>query len=42
MRHVVVPYRVKPALGERCDEPPVVTELQEIGSYHVLGEERVG
>jgi hypothetical protein len=34
--------RFQEAIGERCDEPPVVTELQEIGSYHALGEERVG
>jgi hypothetical protein len=38
MRQVMVRYTVKPA---RCEEPPVVTELQEIGSYHVLGEERL-
>ena len=34
--------RFQDAIGERCDEPPVVTELQEIGSYRVFGEERVG
>jgi hypothetical protein len=34
--------RFQEAIGERCDQPPVVTELQEIGSYRVLGEERVG
>jgi hypothetical protein len=34
--------RFQEAIGERCDQPPVVTELQEIGSYRALGEERVG
>lgn len=24
-------------IGDRCDEPPVVSELTEIGSFHVFG-----
>jgi hypothetical protein len=24
-------------IAERCDEPPVVTELREIGSYRLIG-----
>jgi hypothetical protein len=31
--------RFQAAIGERCDEPPVVTELQEIGAYRVFGGE---
>jgi hypothetical protein len=31
--------RFQEAIGERCDEPPVVTELTEIGSYRLLGAE---
>jgi len=34
--------RFQQAIGERCEQPPVVTELHEIGSYRVLGGERVG
>jgi hypothetical protein len=34
--------RFQEAIGERCEEPPVVTEAHEIGSYRVFGEERVG
>ena len=30
------------AIGERCDEPPVVTELTQIGSYRLLGAEAAG
>jgi hypothetical protein len=33
--------RFQEAIGERCDEPPVVTELTEIGSYRLLGDEAV-
>jgi hypothetical protein len=25
-------------IGERCDEPPVVTEMSEIGSYHLFSD----
>jgi hypothetical protein len=25
-------------IGERCDEPPVVTEIREIGSFRVFGD----
>jgi hypothetical protein len=31
--------RFQQGIGERCDEPPVVTVLYEVGSYGVLGEE---
>jgi hypothetical protein len=31
--------RFQEAIGERCDEAPVVTELTEIGSYRLLGAE---
>jgi hypothetical protein len=34
--------RFQEAIGERCEQPPVVSELQEIGSYRVFGAERVG
>ena len=34
--------RFQEAIGERCEQPPVVTEVHEIGSYRVFGEERVG
>ena len=27
--------RFQETIGERCDEPPVVTELEEIGSYRM-------
>jgi hypothetical protein len=27
--------RFQKDIADRCDEPPVVTELREIGSYHV-------
>ena len=30
--------RFQEGIRDRCDEPPVVTELQEIGSYRVFGE----
>ena len=30
--------RFQETIGERCDEPPVVTELEEIGSYRMHGE----
>ena len=31
--------RFQEAIGERCDEPPVVTELEAIGAYRVFGAE---
>jgi hypothetical protein len=31
--------RFQEGIGERCDEPPVVTELEAIGSYRVFGAE---
>ncbi len=34
--------RFQEAIGERCDEPPVVTELTQIGSYRLLGAEAAG
>jgi hypothetical protein len=34
--------RFQEAIGERGEQPPVVSELQEIGSYRVFGAERVG
>ena len=34
--------RFQEAIGERCDEPPLVTELTEIGSYRLLGAEAAG
>lgn len=34
--------RFQEGIGERCEQPPVVTELHEIGAYRALGEERVG
>jgi hypothetical protein len=30
--------RFQAAVTERCDAPPVVTELTEVGSYRLLGE----
>jgi len=33
--------RFQEAIGERCDEPPVVTELEEIGSYRMHSEPAV-
>jgi hypothetical protein len=33
--------RFQEGIGERCDEPPVVTELQAIGSYGFFGERAV-
>ena len=30
--------RFQATIGERCDEPPVVTELEEIGSYRMHAE----
>ena len=30
--------RFQDGIGERCDEPPVVTELHEIGSYRFHGD----
>ena len=32
--------RFQEAIRDRCDEPPVATELEEIGSYRMFGEER--
>jgi len=29
--------RFQDNIGDRCDEPPVVTRLREIGSYHLFG-----
>jgi hypothetical protein len=31
--------RFQDGIGERCDEPPVVTEVDAIGSYRVFGAE---
>jgi hypothetical protein len=31
--------RFQEGIGERCDEPPVVTVLNEVGSYPLLGKE---
>jgi vancomycin resistance protein YoaR len=31
--------RFQDAIGERCDEAPVVIALHEVGSYRALGEE---
>jgi hypothetical protein len=31
--------RFQEGIGERCDEPPVVTVLYEVGSYPLRGEE---
>jgi hypothetical protein len=28
--------RFQERIGERCDQPPVVTELSEVGSYRLL------
>jgi hypothetical protein len=33
--------RFQEGIGERCDEPPVLTVLREVGSYRVLGKESV-
>jgi hypothetical protein len=30
--------RFTASIEERCDEPPVVTEIEEIGSYRTLGD----
>jgi hypothetical protein len=30
--------RFQEGIGDRCDEPPVVTELEEVGSFHFLGD----
>ena len=30
--------RFQQDIGDRCDEAPVVTELHEIGSFHVFGD----
>jgi hypothetical protein len=32
--------RFQEGIRERCEEPPAVTELQEVGSYRLFGEER--
>jgi hypothetical protein len=29
--------RFQENIDDRCDEPPVVTQLREIGSYHLFG-----
>ena len=29
--------RFQEGIGDRCDEPPVVTELDEVGSYRFFG-----
>ena len=29
--------RFQENIHDRCDEPPVVTQLREIGSYHLFG-----
>ena len=31
-------FRFQQDIGDRCDEAPVVTELHEIGSFHVFGD----
>jgi len=36
LRHVEAFQRFQEGIRERCDEPPVVTELHEIGSYRLL------
>jgi hypothetical protein len=38
LRHVEAFGRFQQGIGERCDEPPVVTALTEIGAYRLLGE----
>jgi hypothetical protein len=30
--------RFQEGIGDRCDEPPVVTELEEVGSFRFLGD----
>jgi hypothetical protein len=30
--------RFQDNIGDRCDEPPVVSRVREIGSYHLFGE----
>ena len=37
LRSVAAFQRFQEGIRERCDEPPVVTELQEIGSYRMFG-----
>jgi hypothetical protein len=32
--------RFQQGIGERCDEPPVVTQLEEVGSYRFHGDAR--
>jgi len=32
--------RFQAGIRERCEEPPAVTELQEVGSYRLLGTEQ--
>jgi hypothetical protein len=36
LRHVEAFQRFQQGIRERCDEPPVVAELHEIGSYRLL------
>ena len=38
LRSIAAFGRFQEGIGDRCDEPPVVTELQEIGSYRMFGE----
>jgi len=37
LRRIDAFRRFQEGIGERCDEPPVVTELDEIGSYRLFG-----
>jgi hypothetical protein len=34
--------KFREGIRERCDEPPVATELHEVGSYEFLDRERAG
>jgi hypothetical protein len=38
LRMIAAFQRFQEGIRERCDEPPVATELDEIGSYRVFGE----
>jgi hypothetical protein len=37
LRSVAAFERFQEGIRERCDEPPVVTELEEVGSYRFFG-----
>jgi hypothetical protein len=40
LREVAAFRRFQEGIQERCDEPPVVTGVSEVGSYRAFGDER--